>query len=140
RSRPDGPGTRARPAATGSVPGGALDADETVGDGFVALEVLRKGDDVVEVIEVDDVAPRREQVDGLAVERASLVHVADLARSVQQRVDLLVAGQRGVQAALARLVHIDVAIRIHPPAPADLERLELAIVVVLQRRRELLRP
>ena len=90
------------------------------------------------MVDVDDVAPGREEVDRLAVEASSLVDVAHLARPVQDRVDLLVTGQGGVQAALARLVHVDVAVGIHAPAPADQERLQLAVVVVGQRRGELL--
>src|SRR5262249_25616967 len=118
-------------AATRSVPGCPLDPDQAVGDGLVALEVLRERDDVVRMIDVDDVAPGREEVDPLAVEPPSLIGVADLARSVEDRVDLLVAGARRVQAALARLDLVDVAVGIHPPPPADLECRELAGVAVV---------
>src|SRR5262245_66263080 len=90
------------------------------------------------MVEVDDVAAGREQIDRLAIESASLVDVADLARLVQERVDFLVAGERGVQAALARLDLVDVAIGIGAAAPADLKRLVLAIIVVLYRRGEVL--
>src|SRR2546430_8638592 len=38
------------------LPGRALDADEAVGHGLVALEALRVRDDIVRVIQVDDVA------------------------------------------------------------------------------------
>src|SRR5205814_1082410 len=72
--------------------------------------------------------------------RAALVGIDDLARLVQQRVDLFVAGQGGVEAAPARLALVDVAVGIHAAAPADQERLQLAVVVVLQRRGELLGP
>src|SRR5438093_1980463 len=125
-------------AASGSVPGRPLDADETVRHGLVPLEAPRERHDVVQMVDVDDVASRREHVDRLAVQRAPLVHVAHLARAVQERIDLLVAGERGVEAALARLVLVDVAVGVDAPAPADLERLQLAVVVVLQRGRELL--
>src|SRR4029453_9333681 len=38
------------------VPARALDADQPVRHGLVALEVLREGRDVVQVVQVDDVA------------------------------------------------------------------------------------
>src|SRR5437588_8537607 len=136
----DGSGIRARASTSGSVPGRPLDADEAIGDGPVPLEALRKRHDVVQVIDVDDVAPRGEHVDGLAVECAPLIEIADLAGPVQERVDLVVAGQRRVEAALARLVLVNVAVGIHPAAPADLKRLQLAVVVVLERGGELLGP
>src|SRR5437867_4549552 len=123
-----------------SVPGRALDSDQAVGDGLVAFEALGKGHDVVLMVDVDVVASGREQIDGLAVKPAPLVDVAHLAGLVQERVDALVAGQGGVEAALARLVLVDVAVGIDAPAPADQERLQLAVVVVLQGRGELLRP
>src|SRR5262249_40411370 len=123
-----------------SVPGRALHADEAVGDTLVATKVLRKGHDVVLVIEVDDVASRREEVDRLAVESAALVHVTDLARPVEELVDALVAGLRRVEAALARLGLVDVAVGIDAAAPAHQVRLVLAVVVVLQRGGELLGP
>src|SRR5262245_4712857 len=50
------------------VPARALDADQPVGHGLVALEVLREGRDVVLVVEVDDVAARAKLVDRLPVE------------------------------------------------------------------------
>src|SRR5205807_1950173 len=80
RNRRFVPGARAAPrrAAWGAlVPGRVLDADEAVRNGFVTLEVLREGDDVVRVIEINDVAPGGDEVDRLAVERAALVGIDD---------------------------------------------------------------
>src|SRR5262245_6055758 len=123
--------------ASRSVPRCALHPDEAVGHGLVTLEVLGERHDVAAVIQIDDIAARGEHVDGLAIQGSALVHVTDLPRPVQQRVDLLVAGQGGVEAPLARLAHVNVAVGIHAPAPADLKRLQLAIVVVLQRGGEI---
>src|SRR5712664_1460449 len=133
---------RIRKSSTGVrlVPGHPLDADQPVGHRPVALQVLGERHDVVEMVEVDDVAPRGDLVDRLAVELRALPLVADLARLVQERVDGLVADQRGVQAGAAGLELVDVAVRIHAPAPADGEGLELAVVVVGQRGGELARP
>src|SRR5712691_9453225 len=72
--------------SSNSVPGRALDPDQPVGHGLVALEVLRIRDDVVLVVEVDDVASREgELLDRVAVERGPLRVIAHLARSVEQR-------------------------------------------------------
>ena len=67
------PRRRGRPGAPAGppdllrlVPARALDADQPVGHGLVALEVLREGHDVVRVVEVDDVPARAELVDRLA--------------------------------------------------------------------------
>src|SRR5262245_12440505 len=122
------------------LPGRRLDPHQAVGDCAVPLEVLGVGHDVVRVIQVDRVAPRADQVDGLAVEPAALRHVGHLPRLVQQGIDALVAGERGVQAALARLPLVDVAVRVDAAAPADQERLVLAVVGVGERGRELLGP
>src|SRR5437667_2076458 len=120
------------------LPGGALDADEAVGHRLVALEGLRKRDDVVRVIDVDDVAAGEgELVDGLLVQRGALGQVADLARPVQDHVHALVAGLRGVQRGAAGVKLEDVRVRVHPPAPADQEGLVLARVIVVERRGEL---
>src|SRR5437773_6786099 len=119
--------------ASGSVPGRPLGADEAIGDGLVALEVLGEGHDVVRVVDVDDVAPGGEHVDGLPVERPALGHVAHLPRLVQERVDALVAGVGLVEAPLAGLGLVYVAVGVHAPAPPDEERLVLAVIVVLQR-------
>ena len=87
------------------------------------------------MVDVDDVAPGVEEIDGLAIEPSSLVDVAHLARTVQERVDLLIAGERRVQASLAGLNLVDVAVGIDAAAPADLKRLvPLAILVVRQGR------
>src|SRR4029453_8032489 len=131
---------RTRNSNTRLLPGGPLDPDQSVRHRLVALQILGKRHDVVRVIEIDRVPPRRDQVDGLAVERPALGDVADLARLVQQRVDLLVAPSGGGEAAAARLPLMYVSARIHPSPPADQERLVLAVVVVLERGRELLRP
>src|SRR5689334_781887 len=122
------------------LPGRPLDADEPVGHGLVALEALRERHEVVGVIEEDRVPSRADDVDGLPVGRGALGHVRDLARLVQQRVELLVAGQRGVEAASAGLALVDVAVGIDAAAPADEERLVLAVVVVLEGRGELRGP
>src|SRR6267142_4305331 len=90
------------------VPGRPLDANEPVRHRFITTEVLRKGDEVVRMIEVDRVPPRGDEVDRFAVERAPLRHVGDLARLVQQRVHLLVASQRLIEAAAAGLGLVDV--------------------------------
>src|SRR6266853_1505933 len=120
------------------LPGRALDADEAVGHRLVALEGLRKRDDVVRVIDVDDVAAGEgELVDGLLVQRGALGQVADLARPVQDHVHALVAGLRGVQRGAAGVKLEDVRVRVHPPAPADQEGLVLARVIVVERRGEL---
>src|SRR5688572_24740615 len=89
--------------APGLVPGRALDPDEAVRHGLVTLQVLREGDDVVLVIEVEDVAARGDEVGGFAVEAGACRDVHRLARLVQQRVHPLVAGERGVEGAPACL-------------------------------------
>src|SRR5262249_31290707 len=116
------------------VPARALDTDQPVGHGLVALEVLRKGRDVVQVVEVDDVAARRESVDRLAVELGALRDVAHLTRLVQQRIDGLIAGLGGVQAALAGVELVDVGVGVDAPAPAHQVARELARIVRVQRR------
>src|SRR2546429_7850699 len=58
------------------LPGRALDADEAVGHGLVALEALRVRDDIVRVIQVDDVAAGGELVDRLLVPRGAVGHIA----------------------------------------------------------------
>src|SRR5215470_6724147 len=77
--------------STTLLPGGPLDPDQPVRHRLVALEVLGERHDVVRVVEIDGVAPRRQQVDRFPVERAPLGDVGDLARLVQERVDLFVA-------------------------------------------------
>src|SRR2546423_11556284 len=105
-----------------SVPGRALDPDQAVRNGLVALEVLGKGHDVVQVVDVDEVAPSGEEVDGLAIQRPTLVEVGRLACLVQERVDALVARVSRVQASgvapPTRLDLMDVAVGIHAAAPA----------------------
>src|SRR5712691_6661646 len=140
RSRPAGPGSRTR-ATTGSVPGRVLDPDQAVGHGLVAPEILGIRHDVVQVIEVHDVAPAAcELLDRVPVERGTLAEVADLARLVQERVDGLLAHEGRVQAATAGVELMDVGVGVHAPAPADQERLELAGVIVLEGRGELRGP
>src|SRR5712691_149342 len=129
---------RTRNSITALLPARSLDADQPVGDGRVAFEVLRERDDVVLKVEVDDVPARQEQVVGLTVERRPLADVAHLAGLVQERVDLLVARERLVEAATARVELVDVVIGVHPAAPADEEGLVLAVLVVLERGGELL--
>src|SRR5262245_54732335 len=134
--RPREPG--GAPAARSDlVPARALDADQPVGHGLVALEVLGEGRDVVQVVEVDDVSARRELVDRLTVELGALCDVTHLPRLVQERVDRLVAGLGRVQAALAGVELVDVGIGVHPTAPAHQEARELARVVCIERRGEL---
>src|SRR5262245_39079973 len=94
---------RTRNSNTRLLPGRPLDPDQPVRHRFVALEVLGERHDVVRVVEINGVAPRGQQVGRFPVERPPLGHVRDLARLVQERVDLLVAGQGGVQAAAACL-------------------------------------
>src|SRR5262245_31303562 len=101
------------------VPAHTLDANQPVGHGLVVLEVLREGRDVVQVVEVDDVAARSELVDRLPVELGALREVADLARLVQQRIDGLVAGLGRVETAQAGVELVDVGVGIDAPAPAD---------------------
>src|SRR5262249_56579283 len=102
------------------VPGGSLDADQAVGHRPVALEALRERHDVVHVVEVDHVAPLAgDAVDRLLVQRGALGLVADLAGLVEGGVDGLVARQRGVEAAPARLELVDVGVGVDAPAPAD---------------------
>src|SRR5215470_15647272 len=120
------------------LPGHALDADETVRHGLVAFEVLRKRDDIVSVVDVDDVAPDEgELVHGLSVERGPLSQIGDLARPVQDDVHALVARLRGVQRGAAGLELEDVGVRIDTAAPADQEGLVLARVIVVERRGKL---
>src|SRR6185436_13227574 len=116
------------------LPGGSLHPDQPVRHRLVALEVLGERHDVVRVIEEDRVAPRADEIDGLAIERPPLADVGDLAGLVQERVDLLVAGPGGVETAAARLPLVDVAVGIDAPAPADHECRVLAVVVVLEGR------
>src|SRR5882724_2046211 len=66
------------------LPGDALDADEAVGHGLVALEALWVREDVVGVIEVQDITTAEGKlVDGLPVQGHALREVADLARPIQ---------------------------------------------------------
>src|SRR5690242_10153713 len=127
---------RIRNSSTGArlVPGHSLDADEPVRHRLVPLEVLGVRDDVVQVVDVEHVATGLDLLDRLAVELGPLALVADLARPVEQRVHRLVAHQRGVEAAAAGLELVDVAVRIRATAPADGEGLQLAVVVVGERR------
>src|SRR3989454_2567114 len=129
---------RTRNSITALLPARSLDADQSVRDGRVAFEVLRERDDVVLEVEVDDVPARQEQVVGLTVERRPLANVAHLAGLAEERVDLLVARERLVEAAAARMELVDVVIGVHAAAPADEEGLVLAVLVVLERGGELL--
>src|SRR2546427_2949640 len=129
---------RTRNSITALLPARSLDADQPVGDGRIAFEVLRERDDVVLEVEVDDAPARQEQVVGLTVERRPLADVAHLAGLAEERVDLLVARERLVEAATARVELGDVVIGVHPAAPADEEGLVLAVLVVLERGGELL--
>src|SRR5207245_976303 len=110
---------RTRNSITALLPARSLDADQPVGDGRVAFEVLRERDDVVLEVEVDDVPARQEQVVGLTVERRPLADVAHLAGLAEERVDLLVARERLVEAAAARMELVEVVIGVHAAAPAD---------------------
>src|SRR5215471_3647661 len=145
-ARPAGSAGRGAPearAASGgySVPGRALDADQAVGHRLVALQVLRERRDVVQVVEVDDVAPLADElVDGVLVERGALRLIGHLASPVERRVDGLVAGQGRVEAAAAGVELVDVGVGIHAAAPADQEGLQLPRVVLGERRGELGRP
>src|SRR5581483_3127944 len=123
---------RIRNSSTGlrSVPGHSLDADQPVRHRLVALQVAGVRHDVVGVVEVDDVATRVDLLERLAVELRPLALIAHLARPVQQRVHRLVAHVGGVEAAPAGVELVDVAVRVHPSAPADGEGLQLAVVVV----------
>src|SRR5256712_1598317 len=129
---------RTRNSITALLPARSLDADQPVGDGRVAFEVLRERDDVVREVEVDGAPARQEQVVGLTVERRPLADVAHLAGLAEERVDLLVARERLVEAAAARMELVDVVIGVHAAAPADEEGLVLAVLVVLERGGELL--
>src|SRR5207237_1193166 len=81
----------------------------------------------------DSVPPREgELLDRVAVERCPLRVITDLARSIEQRVDSLVARVGGVQRAPARVELVDVAVGVHAPAPADEERAQPSRVVVVQ--------
>src|SRR5262245_30748671 len=119
------------------VPAHALDADQPVRHGLVALQVLREGRDVVLMIEVNDVATRGELVDRLPVELGALRNVAHLARLVQQGIDRLVAGLCRVEAPLAGVELVDVRVGIDATAPADQEGRKLARVVRIQGGGEL---
>ncbi len=90
------------------------------------------------MVEVDD-APvdPGDLLDRLPVQLEALLEVGDLAGLVQQAVDRLVAEVAHVEAALAGLELVDVAVGIEPAAPADLGGLERPGVLLLEERGEL---
>src|SRR5436190_1654332 len=59
---------RTRNSVTRLLPARPLDADQTVRDGLVALQVLRERGDVILEVEVDDVAAGEDVIHRLAVE------------------------------------------------------------------------
>src|SRR5207247_1496965 len=129
---------RTRNSVTRLLPARPLDADQTVRDGLVALQVLRERGDVILEVEVDDVAAGEDVIHRLAVEGRALGDIAHLARLVQESIHLLVAGEGLVEASATGVELVDVVVGVDAPAPADEERLVLAVLVVLQRGGELL--
>src|SRR5216117_775669 len=129
---------RTRNSVTRLLPACPLDADQTVRDGLVALQVLRERGDVILEVEVDDVAAGEDVIHRLAVEGRALGDIAHLARLVQESIHLLVAGEGLVEASATGVELVDVVVGVDAPAPADEERLVLAVLVVLQRGGELL--
>src|SRR6266545_4533049 len=103
---------RTRNSTTRLLPARPLDADQPVGHGLVALQVLGVRGDVVLEIEVHDVPARQELVVRLAIERRALADVRDFARLVQHAIDLLVAGERLVETPPARAELVEVVVGV----------------------------
>src|SRR5204862_1225579 len=82
---------RTRNSVTRLLPARPLDADQTVRDGLVALQVLRERGDVILEVEVEDVAAGEDVIHRLAVEGRALGDIAHLPRLVQESIHLLVA-------------------------------------------------
>src|SRR5438105_3372278 len=112
---------RTRNSITRLLPARPLDADQTVRDGLVSLQVLRERDDVILEVEIDDVPAGEDVIHRLAVEGGALGDVADLARLVQECVHLLVAREGVVEAPATRVQLVDVVVGVDAPAPADEE-------------------
>src|SRR5439155_5790571 len=129
---------RTRNSITRLLPARPLDADQTVRDGLVALQVLRERDDVILEVEIDDVPAGEDVIHRLAVEGGALGDVADLARLVQECVRLLVAREGVVEAPATGVELVHVVVGVDAPAPGDEEGLEFAVLVVRQRGGELL--